>query len=501
MATTRSVRRALLGGVPLAILASGLGWVAPALGSAEAGASPHVVCSPAGSTGFTAALVVTSSAQVIPSSVDGTGCNLGIYVAPGANNVTVNGVTVSGAGDHGIMAEGVTGLLIENSTIQGNGLSPTPNLGTDKAVQLVGVSGSTVQNNTVTGNLADGGISVTDEGNNFDPAAPNGPAGPVASTNDTISGNTVSGNYKGCGIIVEGWVPGAGVSGITVSNNQVTGQPGVFGPHGPVIGQIIVATDAPGATVSSTTVSGNTVSGSFLSGITVHSNAPNDSITGTTISGNTLTANNWGHINGAPQTDAIALEVNPIPPPVTPVLSGTTVTGNTMTGQYVGVWQDWHVTGTTVSGNTFAGTTLFYTQPVPGRGYWMGASDGGVFTFGDAGFFGSLGGMPLNSPVVGLAQTRDQGGYLLAASDGGVFTFGDANFYGSLGGMPSTPRWSVWPCHLRPAGLREPRAPTVSATGSRPSDGGVFSYGDAHFYGSLGGIAPQPADRGHRPDR
>ena len=69
---------------------------------------------------------------------------------------------------------------------------------------------------------------------------------PVASTNDTIGNNTVSGNYKGCGIIVEGWVPGAGVSGTTVSNNHITGAPGVFGPHGPVIGQIIVRHRRPG---------------------------------------------------------------------------------------------------------------------------------------------------------------------------------------------------------------------------------------------------------------
>jgi hypothetical protein len=33
------------------------------------------------------------------------------------------------------------------------------------------------------------------------------------------------------------------------------------------------------------------------------------------------------------------------------------------------------------------------------------ASDGGLFAFGDAGFFGSMGGQHLNAPVVGLALT------------------------------------------------------------------------------------------------
>jgi hypothetical protein len=42
-----------------------------------------------------------------------------------------------------------------------------------------------------------------------------------------------------------------------------------------------------------------------------------------------------------------------------------------------------------------------------GQGYWLVASDGGVFTFGDAQFYGSTGGMVLNKPVVGMAATSD----------------------------------------------------------------------------------------------
>ena len=36
-----------------------------------------------------------------------------------------------------------------------------------------------------------------------------------------------------------------------------------------------------------------------------------------------------------------------------------------------------------------------------GGGYWLVASDGGIFAFGDAGFFGSTGGIRLNRPIVG----------------------------------------------------------------------------------------------------
>ena len=71
-----------------------------------------------------------------------------------------------------------------------------------------------------------------------------------------------------------------------------------------------------------------------------------------------------------------------------------------------------------------------------GHGYWVVASDGGIFTYGDAVFHGSAGSLPLVRPVVGIAATPDGGGYWVAASDGGVFNFGDATFQGSMGGAP-----------------------------------------------------------------
>jgi subtilase family serine protease len=134
----------------------------------------------------------------------------------------------------------------------------------------------------------------------------------------------------------------------------------------------------------------------------------------------------------------------------------------------------------------FYGSTgaLRLTSPVvgmastpDGHGYWLVASDGGIFSFGDAGFFGSMGDIRLNRPVVGMASTPDGQGYWLVASDGGIFSFGDAVFYGSTGrmalnrpivGMASTPDghgyWLV------------------------ASDGGIFSFGDAVFRGSTGNL-------------
>jgi hypothetical protein len=69
-------------------------------------------------------------------------------------------------------------------------------------------------------------------------------------------------------------------------------------------------------------------------------------------------------------------------------------------------------------------------------GYWLVAADGGIFSFGDAHFYGSTGAIQLNRPIVGMAATPDGGGYRLVAADGGIFGFGDAGFFGSMGGSP-----------------------------------------------------------------
>ena len=61
----------------------------------------------------------------------------------------------------------------------------------------------------------------------------------------------------------------------------------------------------------------------------------------------------------------------------------------------------------------------------------MAGSDGGVFGYGDAPFYGSAGGFHLRVPVVGMAMTPDGGGYWLASSDGNVLTFGDAQYLGA----------------------------------------------------------------------
>ena len=114
-------------------------------------------------------------------------------------------------------------------------------------------------------------------------------------------------------------------------------------------------------------------------------------------------------------------------------------------------------------------------------GYWLVASDGGIFSFGDAAFHGSEGGVHLNQPIVGMASTPDGRGYWLVASDGGIFSFGDAGVLRLEGGRT----------------LNQPivgMAPTPDGGGYWlvASDGGIFSFGDAAFHGSRAASSQQP---------
>lgn len=69
-------------------------------------------------------------------------------------------------------------------------------------------------------------------------------------------------------------------------------------------------------------------------------------------------------------------------------------------------------------------------------GYWLADKSGTVADCGSAAGLGSREDEYLNAPVVGIASTPDGRGYWEVAADGGVFAFGDAGFYGSAGGGP-----------------------------------------------------------------
>jgi hypothetical protein len=116
------------------------------------------------------------------------------------------------------------------------------------------------------------------------------------------------------------------------------------------------------------------------------------------------------------------------------------------------------------------------TVTASGLGYDMVAADGGVFAFGDAAFHGSTGGLHINAPVRSLVPTAAGDGYWLVAADGGVFAF-DAPFRGSMGAT-----------HLnRPVTGMVRYGAGYLMVGE---DGGIFTFSDRDFAGSLGADPP-----------
>ncbi len=136
-------------------------------------------------------------------------------------------------------------------------------------------------------------------------------------------------------------------------------------------------------------------------------------------------------------------------------------------------------------------------------GYWLDASDGGVFSYGDTQFYGSIPGLglhpagsgqpnSLNAPIVGMVPSIDDNGYFMVGSDGGVFAFGDAHFAGSCPGIGgcSGAAVAVMPDHSGNGYW------LVTATGN------VYTFGDAPYLGSPGhgtvtSAVPTPDGKGY----
>jgi hypothetical protein len=158
------------------------------------------------------------------------------------------------------------------------------------------------------------------------------------------------------------------------------------------------------------------------------------------------------------------------------------------------------------------------------NGYYMVGEDGGVFAFGGAPFYQSMGGSALNAVMVGMARTHDNRGYWEVGADGGIFAFGAAPFNGSAGslnlvsciqGMAARANGQYWlvaadgGVFAYPSGVApfygsmggRPMAARVSGMSNMPdnngyllvgADGGVFNFGSAPMLGSLAGQATAP---------
>ncbi|MGH2638696.1 MAG: right-handed parallel beta-helix repeat-containing protein [Rhabdochlamydiaceae bacterium] len=321
-----------------------------------------VSCSPAGTTGLTALIVVTHSHQKISgTTINAGGCDVGIYVSPGLSHVTITGVTVSGANQHGILVQDDSNITITNNLVTGNGVAslvcpasgalPPGCIPENKPIQLVGTSDSIVSHNIVNNNSADGGIGIADDGPQ-NPGAPLGIAGGTfKAVNDVVKDNSISDNTRGCGIVIAAYNPNVGVKDVRVYGNTIVGQaPGtpIVATTGPYIGQIVVATDAPMTTISNVRLIGNTLNGAFLPGIVLHANAFGDKILNTKIIANSIaqtgfypgppnaTSNTPTSFQGTTGISIVAENTASTSPPA--VISHTTIRSNTVLGVTNGIW-------------------------------------------------------------------------------------------------------------------------------------------------------------------
>ena len=184
-----------------------------------------------------------------------------------------------------------------------------------------------------------------------------------------------------------------------------------------------------------------------------------------------------------------------------------------------------------ISGAASVRGTIVNDDP-KGQGYWLVASDGGIFSYADATFHGSTGAIRLNQPIVGMTPTPSGLGYWMVARDGGIFSFGDASFHGSTGnirlnqpivGMAAAPSGDGYWMVAADGGIFAFDAPALGSAAGRSrspvvamastntgqgywvvsADGQIFNFGDAAMFGSTGtlsqpivGAAPTPSGEG-----
>jgi hypothetical protein len=120
-----------------------------------------------------------------------------------------------------------------------------------------------------------------------------------------------------------------------------------------------------------------------------------------------------------------------------------------------------------------AGTAVAVMPDATGKGYWLVTKTGNVYTFGDAQYLGAPG--PQSSAVTSAVRTPDGGGYWILLANGTVYAYGDAVAHGG-------PTTSV-------SGTNPASAIFATSDGAAywvaSSNGGVFTYGDATFDGSM----------------
>jgi Carboxypeptidase regulatory-like domain len=122
----------------------------------------------------------------------------------------------------------------------------------------------------------------------------------------------------------------------------------------------------------------------------------------------------------------------------------------------------------------YPGPAVGLAETPSGHGYNILTTAGAIYSFGDANYFGNLLDHRYPGPATALSYTPNGGGYAILNSAGGIYTFGDAGYYGNLidHGYPGTA-----------VGL------AYTSTGNGywilTTSGALYSFGDATYFGNL----------------
>jgi hypothetical protein len=400
-----------------------------------------------------------------------------------------------------LAAAGAPGSGVYNNTFKGN--TATGN----------GLAGMTIHSHSplqdINGNIVEDNVFSTDALHGGAGGGPGDAEGPPASANLTqtagvevltvfapltgtlIENNTISGVYYGI------WQ--SGLVSSTISGNTITVSPGgtqVFNVPAAGSGYRMAARDGGVFDFGSSGFYGSAPGSSLGAPVVGMANTPDGGGYWIVASNGNVAAfgdaTNYGSLKGA----ALAA-------PIVGIAGTEDGGGYWLVGADGGIFTFGDATfmgsvpGVLKPGSHLNGAIVGIARTPSGGGYWVVGRDGGIFTFGDAPYLGSMGGTHLNAPIVGIASTPGSvdaatgsivpDGYWLVASDGGVFNFGNAGFLGSMGGTHlNSPIVGIVPAAyaLNFANF------SLQSTGYSlvASDGGVFNFGSANFFGSLGGI-------------
>jgi len=381
---------------------------------------------------------------------------------------TVTGVTpASGpaAGGTTVTVTG-TGLLGVTTVDFGPGNPGTITADSATSITVTAPSGTGVVDVTATNPFGTSPTSPADQYTYVPPTPVIGATGLTPTSVPTTGGTTVTitgTGLAGATAVDFGATPATIVSD-TATSLTVTSPPGTAGAV-PVTVTTPGGTAAAGTFTYATTTTTTVPPAPTVSGITPSSGVPSG--------GNPVT------IVGSNLCNVVSVTFGGTPATGLTVSSDcTTLTVTAPAGEGVVP-----VVVTTAGGASTSPTEYTYVEP----GYWMVAGDGGVFSFGGAKFYGSMGGQPLNQPIVAMAETPDHQGYWLFAKDGGVFAFGDAHFYGSVPGVLD-PQGRT----LNGAIVAAEATPDGHGYRMFAADGGVFDFGDAAYAGSLPALGVVP---------